>query len=133
MCTRSTCGGGGGWTAAEAAGTAATQSAARIARNPPRPRTVPSAAAGGGLGEVGADPSGFLDVAVHLRDQRVDAFVGDLVAQLLDEGDAQVLAVEVALEVDQVGLDQHAEVGVEGRADADVDRRRVAVGEGGVE
>src|ERR1700729_2403876 len=50
-----------------------------------------STAAGGGLGEVGADPPRFLDVAVHLLDQRVDAFVGDLVAQLLDEGDAQCL------------------------------------------
>ena len=56
-----------------------------------------------------------------------------LAAQPGDERDPQGLAVEVAVEVDQVGLDQHPAAGLEGRPHADVDGRRVAVGERGVD
>ena len=56
-----------------------------------------------------------------------------LAAQALDEGDPQRRAVEVLVAVDQVGLDQHAAAGLEGRPHADVDRRRDAVGEGRVD
>src|SRR6185312_15771698 len=95
--------------------------------------TAASPAARGCLGEIGTDPARVLDVGVHLFDQRIDVVEGELRAQSLDEGDAQRLAVEVAVEVDQEGLDQDPEVGVEGGPGADVDRRRMAVGEGGVD
>ena len=58
----------------------------------------------------------LLDVAMHLRDQVLDAREPPLAAQPLDERDPQRPAVEVAVEVDQVGLDQHPAAGLEGRA-----------------
>ena len=55
-----------------------------------------------------------------------------LAAQALEELEAQRAAVQVAVEVEQVGLDQLAPAGLEGRAHADAHRRRAAVCEAGV-
>ena len=66
---------------------------------------------------------------MHLRDQLLDARKPPLAAQAGDERDPQRLAVEVALEVDQVGLDQQARARSRRSADAHVDRRGLAVGE----
>ena len=63
-----------------------------------------------------ADLARLLDVAVHLRDQLVDRVEALLAPHPLQERDPQRLAVEVAVEVDQVGLDQQAAAGLERRA-----------------
>ena len=73
-------------------GRTAAQSAARIAGRSGRddaswPDHPPRAAASVKSAQIRRASS---TSRVHLLDQRVDAFVGDLVAQLLDEGDAQV-------------------------------------------
>ena len=47
-----------------------------------------------------------------------------LAAQAGEEREPQLAVVEVAVEVEQVGLDEHAAAGHEGRADAHVGRRR---------
>ena len=83
--------------------------------------------------EASTELAGLLDVAVHLRDQVLDPGEALLAPQPLDEGDPQGLPVEVLVEVDEVGLDQQPAPGLEGRADADVDRRGMAVGESGVD
>src|SRR5437588_4005628 len=70
----------------------------------------------------GADLPGPLDVASDLRHQLLHRGEEPLAAQALDEVDAQLRAVQVALEVDQVGLDQHPAAGLELRAPAGVDR-----------
>src|SRR5207245_1217626 len=75
----------------------------------------------------------FLDVAVHLSDQLLDARKAPLAAQPLDEGDPKLATVEVALVVDQIGLDQLTAAALEGRADADVDGRGMTVGEGRID
>src|SRR5947208_993871 len=69
-----------------------------------------------------------LDVAVHLLDQRVHGREPALAAQALVELDRQPAAVEIALEVDQEGLDELAAPGLELRPHANVDRRRATVG-----
>jgi hypothetical protein len=68
---------------------------------------------------------------LQLRDERVDAVELALAAEEVGEPHLRPLAVEVALEVDQVGLEQRA-VGVlvEGGAPAEVDRARVHVAVG---
>ena len=72
-------------------------------------------------------PGGLLDVALELLGEGVDALELLLAAQAAHEPDPGRLVVEVAAEADQVGLDQRPlGVLVEGRALADVDRRRVA-------
>ena len=67
----------------------------------------------------------MLDVVVELRLERVDAVELALAAQEVAEADLGLLAVEVAVEVEQVGLEQRV-VGVlvERRAAAEVDRAR---------
>src|SRR3954447_7440547 len=67
-----------------------------------------------------------LAVPGDLVDQRVDRVELDLAPQPAGEADPHVLAVEVAVEVEQVGLEQRR-VGllVEGRAPAQRDRRLV--------
>src|SRR5512132_452830 len=74
------------------------------------------------------DVAGPLDVAAHLLDERLDAVEAPLAAQPLEEVEPQVLAVQIGLDVDDVGLDQHPAPGVESRPHADVDRRRVRGG-----
>src|SRR3954447_24977371 len=54
-----------------------------------------------------ADLPGLLDVRGDLLGQRLDGGEELLAAQALEEVDVQLLAIEVPLEVDQVGLDQH--------------------------
>src|SRR3954467_4176660 len=71
--------------------------------------------------EASTDALRVLDIEAHLGDQLLDAGEALLAAQALDEGNPQVGAVEIALEVDQVGLDQHAPPALEGRSHADVD------------
>ena len=61
------------------------------------------------------------DVAVHLLDERLDGREAPLAAQALRGSPGAAPAVEVAVEVEQVGLDQHAAAGLERRAHADVD------------
>ena len=53
-------------------------------------------------------PGGRRDVAVHLRDEVVDRVEPLLAAQPLDEPHLDRLAVEVAVEVEHVGLEQRA-------------------------
>ena len=57
----------------------------------------------------------------HLLDQRVDAVEAALAAQALEEIQAQLAAVDVAVEVEQERLDEQAAAGDEGRAHADID------------
>ena len=52
------------------------------------------------------DPARLVDVAVHLLDQRLDAVEAPLAAQALEEVEPQLAAVEVAVEVEQVRLDE---------------------------
>ena len=71
------------------------------------------------------------DVAVHLGDQIVDVVESLLTAEPVREADASRLAVEVAVEIEDIGLDQRqARLRVEGGAPTDGDRResRHAVG-----
>ena len=65
-----------------------------------------------------------VDVVLQLRDERLDAVELALAAQEVDEPHLGPLAVEVAVEVEQVGLEQRV-VGVlvERRPPAEVDRR----------
>src|SRR5665213_2832609 len=70
-----------------------------------------------------------LHVAVHLLDQRLGRLETALAAQALEEIQAQIPPVEVAVEVEDVGLDQLTTTRLKGRAHADRDRRRTAVGE----
>src|SRR5689334_20555224 len=51
------------------------------------------------------DRPGLRDVRAHLLDERVDRLEALLAAQPLEELEAQRLAVDVAVEVEQVGLD----------------------------
>src|SRR3954452_21278565 len=67
------------------------------------------------------------DVVVHLAHEVVDGREAALPAQALAEVHAQRRVVEVALEVEDVGLDQLVAPGLELRADPDVDRRRAPV------
>ena len=72
----------------------------------------------------GQAPPGRGHVPAHLVDQGVDRVEGQLVAQPGDERHPGLLAVEVAGELEQVGLDQQGAVGsVEGGPAADRDRR----------
>src|SRR4051812_10582716 len=70
----------------------------------------------------GGDRPRRLDVAVHLLHERLDAVEAPLAAQAGQEREPDLAVVEVALEVEQVGLDEHPAPGDEGGADAD--RRR---------
>src|SRR5947207_785134 len=74
-----------------------------------------------------------LDVALHLGDERLGGVKAPLAAQALDEVKPQLAAVEVALEVQQVGLDQLAAARLEGGPHADADRCRTAVGKAGID
>src|SRR3954451_25443284 len=85
------------------------------------------------LARRGTDFAGLIDVPAHLGDELVDRVEALLAPQPLEEGDPQGLTVEIAVEIEQVGLDQQAAPGLEGRAHADADRRRVAVGPAGVD
>src|SRR3954452_4987130 len=71
-----------------------------------------------GRSEASTELSGFLDVAMHLRDEVLDPGKAPLAAQPGDERDPQRLTVEVAVEVDQIGLDQESAPGLEGRPNA---------------
>src|SRR5438128_4815137 len=70
-----------------------------------------------------------LDVAAHLLDERVGGVEAPLAAQSRKEVQAQLAAVQVALEVEQVGLDQLAAAGLEGGTDADAHGRRPPAGQ----
>src|SRR5438105_11599527 len=70
-----------------------------------------------------------LDVVVHLLDDRVGGVKAPLATQSRKEVQAQLAAVQVALEVEQVGLDQLAAAGLEGGTDADAHGRRPPVGQ----
>src|SRR3954453_529165 len=72
-------------------------------RKPPdRTNVRGSAAASGG------DRARRLDVAVHLLHERLHAVEAPLAAQACQEREPDLAVVEVAVEVEQVGLDQHA-------------------------
>ena len=75
-----------------------------------------------------ASVAGVLDVVLELGDERVDAGELALAAQEVGEPDLGPLAVEVAVEVEQVRLEQRV-VGVlvERRPAPEVDRARVAL------
>src|SRR5664279_6318557 len=68
------------------------------------------------------DVPGASDVCVHLGDQRVHALVAFLPAQPVDEFDPERVAIQIAIEVEQVGLDA-ALAHLEGGIGADGDRR----------
>src|SRR5450631_1829639 len=70
---------------------------------------------------------------MHLLDERRDTLESSFSAQPLEEAQAQLGSVEVAVEVDQEGLDQLRPAGTEGRAHADRDRRRYAIGQARVD
>src|SRR6202161_419965 len=70
---------------------------------------------------------------MHLLDQRLGRREAPLAAQTPNNPQARRLAVEVAVEVEQVGLDQLAAPGLERRAHADADRGRAPVGEARVD
>src|SRR5829696_8962396 len=76
-----------------------------------------NSASGGGR----ADLTRLVHVAPHLRDELVDRLEAPLAAQALEERDPQRLPVEIAVEVQKVGLDQQAATGLERGTDADVD------------
>jgi hypothetical protein len=73
-----------------------------------------------------------LDIAMHLRDQLLDAAESLLAAQPRDELNGQPLAVQVALEVEHVGLDQRVQGGTERRPHADVHSCQVLTDAAGV-
>src|SRR4051795_8215605 len=68
-------------------------------------------------GSSGDRPS-LVDVAAHLLDERVDRLEALLAAQSLEELEAQRLAVDVGVEVEQERLDQLPSAGHEHRPDA---------------
>src|SRR2546427_1522761 len=68
-----------------------------------------------------------LDVPAHLLHERVGAVEATLAAQSREEVQAQLAAVQVALEVEQVGLDQLPAAGLEGGAHADAHGRGAPV------
>src|SRR3954468_19573258 len=72
----------------------------------------------------GRDGARGLDVAMHLLDEPLDRVEAPLAAQPGEERDPQLAVVEVALEVEEEGLDEHAAAGDEGRPHADAGRRR---------
>src|SRR4051812_11766386 len=61
-----------------------------------------------------SDLARLRDVAMHLLDQRLRRVKAPLATQTLDEAQLQRLAVDVAVEVQQVGLDQLPATGFEG-------------------
>src|SRR4051812_40552211 len=65
---------------------------------------------------------------MHLLDERLHGLETPLAAQALYEGDPERLAVEIAVEVDQVRLDQQAAASLELRPDAHVHRGATSVG-----
>src|SRR4051794_40242990 len=79
-------------------------------------------------GPSSGDLPGLFDVTAHLLDKRFDRREAPLPAQALDELDLQLLAVQVALPVDQKRLDQLVAAGLELRADPDIDRGRHTIG-----
>ena len=83
-----------------------------------RPPSLPAAASAPAPRQLAR----ALDVAAHLLHQRGGVGEAPLAAQPREEVQAQLAAVEVAVEVEDVGLDQLAAAGVEGRAHADADR-----------
>src|SRR3954466_7634618 len=70
------------------------------------------------------DGAGLVDVRAHLLDERLDRVEALLAAQALEELEAQRLAVEVAVEVEQEGPDELAAAGLENRPPAHVSRPR---------
>ncbi len=70
---------------------------------------------------------------MHLLDERLRSIEAPLAAQALDELEAQALPVEIAVEVEQICLDQLAAPRFEGRAYADRDGRSAAVGKARVD
>src|SRR4051812_40993582 len=70
--------------------------------------------------------AGLVAVASHLRPQVVDRFELALVTEVLDEAHFRLLAVEVAVPVEQVRLEQAVRLGfVELGPPPERDRRRV--------
>src|SRR4051795_5102693 len=72
----------------------------------------------------GRDGARGLDVAMHLLDEPLDRLEVPLAGQPGEERARQLSVVEVALEVEEEGLDEHAAAGDEGRPHADAGRRR---------
>src|ERR1019366_9311685 len=72
-------------------------------------------------------------VAADLLDQRLGVLEAALAAQAREELEAQIAPVEVAVEVEDVGLDQLTAAGLEGRTHADADSCRAPVGQAGVD
>src|ERR1700740_246199 len=70
-----------------------------------------------------------LHVSLHLRRQRGGAVEAALAAKALHELEAQIRAGEVAVEVQQEGLDQFAAAGLKSGPHADADRGRAVVGQ----
>src|SRR3954469_20905264 len=74
----------------------------------------------------GLYPADRGDVCMDLRDQRVDRLEASLVTQAVEELEPDPAIIEVAVEVEQVGLDAHrrprARTG-EGRVASDAQRR----------
>src|SRR5690349_25176558 len=77
--------------------------------------------------ESSRDAPGVLHVPVHLLHERVDGVEALLAAQAVEELEPQLLPVDVAVEVEQVRLDEQPAPGLERRADADVDRGDVVI------
>src|SRR5690242_15537997 len=66
------------------------------------------------------DRPGLVDVRAHLLDERLDRVEALLAAQPLEELEAKRPAVQIAVEVEQIGLDELAAAGHEHRPDAHV-------------
>src|SRR4029077_8110851 len=70
-------------------------------------------------GEHGEEPTDLRTVVAHLRGKRLSVGEGRVVTQLLDELDLDLLAVEVALEVKEIGL-EHRLIAAERRTRTDI-------------
>ncbi len=111
---------------------------AAMARHGSRPRALNQAHRRplSGIGDSSCPPrehrcgdlARALHVAVHLLDSAVGVSKRRSPRRRARKSRRSALPVEVAVEVEQVGLDQLAAAGLEGRAHADADRRGRAVG-----
>ena len=70
-------------------------------------------------GEHGEQAADLRTVVVHLRCERLSVGEGGVVAELFDELDLDLLAVEVAFEIQEIGL-EHRLVAAEGWTRADI-------------
>ncbi len=84
-----------------------------------------------GSGTPGVSPREVLagggDVAPHLGDEVVRRIEPELVAEAVEKVDADLLAVDIALEAEDERLDGGPGFEIEGGADADVGARLVLV------